>query len=124
MIDDVENIADEEAMEAAQKKLDDAQKMFDETDDIDEMLDSLCILNGCDGECSIWEFMEGFEEQYAEAVINKLRRTDHYTIILRTLCHYREYNQGCTMFDDYINAHTEDSDDESVDTDPGVVCWG
>ena len=130
MIEEVENIEDEERMEAEQERMDNAQKMFDESDDVDELLDSLCILNGCDGDCSIWEFMDGLEEQYAEAVINKLRRRFHFTIIAATLSEYKQYNPGCIMFDDYIQEHTEnedeygsdyDRDDESVDEDEDPV---
>jgi hypothetical protein len=69
---------------------------------IEDALNKILILNGYDedeGE-SDYEFMEGFEDQYADAVIEVMQK-DNWTI-KQIASQAAEMDEGYTMFDDFI----------------------
>ena len=91
-----------------------ANKLLEESEDVLEILESLAVINDWDEEEeTLWEFINDFLDDYKDAVIDILyQKKLHSWTIAKMLYEFQQDNEGCTMFDEWIEENGEKPEED------------
>ena len=117
---------DESVYKRSAERITLAEKTLQESEDVMEILESLAVINGWSEVEDIWEFIDLEQDQYADAVVKcLLEQGYHSDIVSEKIRWFVDYNEGCTMFEDYLKIEEgqeeEEEDEDAEEEDVGEV---